>query len=470
MKATIAFPPYLPDQTINSGVTLEAENVYPLSDGYGPVRGFQEISDATPAEFKGAASFIANDGTSYLLAGTSNGLARYASGAWTDLVVGMTVTDQWKFTQFGDFVIAVNGFSTKVVDLTAGTAATLAGAPTGKAIATVEPYVVIAQDTNDLLSVFVSDVNDHTRWVPDEGATQQPQLEGGEVMGLAGGEFGVILQRRRLVRMSKTGDVTLPFQYDVLTDNVGCASRGSVASYGRSVFFLSDQGFMALEDGQVPVPIGTESVDRTFQEMVPPEEYERIFAAVDPKRKLVIWCVPGSPGRMWIYNYVLKRWSTAKLDIDAVFSGFTSSETLEGVSVANPDLDAMTISLDDPRFKGGSPQFYAVQGDKVGSLSGDTLEANLQLGFANFSNERVSRVRAIRPITDCIAGLTVEADVRSRLGDSANVKKVSNLRASGQMPIRASGRYAKIRVGIEAGSAWEYAQGLTVEYEAGGER
>ena len=39
-------------------------------------------------------------------------------------------------------------------------------------------------------------------------------LEGGEVMGLAGSEYGVILQRRRLVRMNVTGDVAAPFSYD----------------------------------------------------------------------------------------------------------------------------------------------------------------------------------------------------------------------------------------------------------------
>lgn len=470
MKATLSLPAYLPDQTINSGVLLEATNVYPLTDGYGPVRAFVGISDETPASFKGGASFVADDGTSYLLVGTANGLARYASGSWTDLVVGMSVTDQWRFAQFGNYAIGVNGQSTKVVDLIAGTASTLTGAPTGKSIAVVGDYVVIAQDTNDLLSVFTSDINDHTRWVPDTGATQQPQLTGGEVMGLAGGEYGVILQRRRIVRMSRTGDAINPFEYDEITDNIGCASRGSVAQYGRSVFFLSDQGFMALEDGQVTVPIGAEAVDRTFQAIVPPEDYERIYSAVDPKRKLVVWCVPGSPGSLWIYNYVLKRWTVAELNVDAVFSGFTSSETLEGVSATYSDLDAMAFSLDDPRFSGGAPQFYVVQSGKVGALAGDTLNSVLQMGFEPFGSGDIARLRHIRPVTDCTGGLGMEADVRARLGDVAKVKKAGSLRTSGTMPIRASGRYAKLRWEFEAGSIWSYAQGAEVFFETAGNR
>lgn len=448
---------------------LQAKNVYPLTDGYGPVRGFIEISDALPAEFKGGASFIADDGSSYLLVGTTNGLSRYASGSWTDLVTGMSVTAQWRFAQFGNFVVAVNGESTKVIDLIAGTASTLAGAPTGKSVTVVGDYVVIGQDSNDLLSVFTSDINNHTRWVPDEGATQQPQLTGGEIMGLAGGEYGVILQRRQITRMNRTGDASLPFEYDVITDNIGCASRGSVAQYGRSVFFLSDQGFMAFEDGQVPIPIGAEAVDRTFQATVSPEDYEKIFAAVDPKRKLVIWCVPGSPGSLWVYNYVLKRWSVPELNVEGIFSGFTSSETLEGVSATYPDLDAMALSLDDPRFAGGSPQFYAVQAGKVGSLAGDTLAGCLQLGFVNFSSQ-ISRIRALRPVTDCIEGISAQVDVRARLGDEENTKSAGALRASGVMPIRASGRYAKMRMEFEAGAHWSYAQGLEIEFQPSGHR
>lgn len=470
MNATLPFPPYLPDQTENSGTLLEAENVYALTDGFGPIRDFQEISDPLPASFKGGASFVANDGTSYLLVGTANGLVQYASGSWSDLIVGMSVTDPWRFAQFGNFAIGVNGQSTKVVDLVAGTGSTLTGAPNGKGIGIVGDYAVIVQDTGDQLSVFTSDINDHTKWIPDPGATQQPMLTGGEIMGFAGGEYGVILQRRRLVRMSRTGDATNPFAYDEITDNIGCASKASVAQYGRSVFFLSDQGFMAMEDGQAAIPIGSEQVDETFLKSVPPEEFENVSGAVDPKRKLVIWCVPGSPGRLWIYNYSLKRWSTASFDVEGIFAGFTSSETLEGLDAVYPDLDAMPHSLDDPRFAGGSPQFYTVRGGKVGSMSGENLKAILQLGFANLARDAVARLRSFRPITDCTDGVTIKVDVRDRLGDPANVKTAGSLRSSGIMPVRAAGRYAKMRMEIAAGSTWTYAQGIGIEFAAGGKR
>lgn len=470
MKVNYPIPAFLPDQSDNSGTLVELKNAYPTADGYKPIKGFQPISVALPADFKGGASFVTTDGTSYLVVGTSTGLVRYAAGSWTNLVTGLTVTDQWRFSAFGNFAVAVNGTDTIEIDLNAGTASTLTNAPIGKSIAIIDPYLVIGQDSSDLLSVFTSDVNDHTRWVPDAGATQQPQLTGDEVMGIGGGEYGVILQRRRLVRMSKTGDATLPFDYDPITENVGCASKGSVAQHGRSIFFLADQGFASIEDGQAVQFIGSEQVDRTFQEMVPAAEYERIYSAVDPVKKLVIWCVPGSPGRLWIFNYELRKWGVAELNIEGVFAGFTSSATLEQVSADNPDLDAMTVSLDDPQFSGGNPQLYAVQGGKIGALSGENLEAIFQLGFAELSKGKIARIRSIRTVTDCVEGQTVKVDARDRMGDPASVKTAGSIRASGIMPVRARGRFMKFRHEIAAGADWSYLQAIEIEFETGGER
>lgn len=466
MKQVFPLPDYLPDQTPNSGTLEGGKNFYPIVRGFAPVRAFQSISSAVTGTFLGGASVIADDGTSYLLVGTSTNLQRYTGGSWTNLVTGLTVTDQWRFAGFGNFVVAVNGSATYEVDLSAGTASLLTGSPAGKSVAVVDPYVVIGQDTDDLLSVFTSDVNDHTRWVPDAGATQQPQLSGGEVMGVAGGEYGVVLQRRRIVRMSKTGDATLPFDYDPITENVGCASKGSVVQWGRSVFFLSDQGFMSFEDGQVLVPIGSEKVDRTFQALVPPGDYERIFSAIDPVRKLVVWCVPGTPGYLFIFNYELQKWGVGELTVDGVFSAFTSSATLEEVSTANPDLDAMTVSLDDPSFAGGNPQLYVVQGGQIGTLTGDTLETVFELGFMELSPGRRARLQHVRPITDSTS-TSLSVDVSERQGDTGVTVNGGALRASGRIPFRASGRYHRLTWTEPAGSVWSYAHAFEADYGEG---
>lgn len=470
MNVTIPLPPYLPDQSAQSGALKVCDNVLARIDGYGPLGAFTGFSAALGAAFKGGGSCIALDGSSSLLVGTATGLLKYAGAVWTVLVAAMTVTQQWRFAQFGNYVVGVNGSLTKVTDLNTAVTTTLAGAPTGQSIAIVGDYVVIGQTTNDLLGIFTSGAGNHTQWdVATTTATYQPMLAGGEVMGLAGGEFGVILQRQRLVRMSRTGSATVPFAYDVISSGTGCASKGSVAQIGNRVFYLGDDGFKCCIAGQEPIlNIGFEKIDRTFLAEVPRDDWGLIYSAIDPQAKTAMWCVPG--GKLWIYNWELDRWTTASPMLEAVFSGFTSSTDLETLAIANPNLDAMVISLDDPRWSGGAPRLYAVSGGLVGTFTGASLGATFGFSFAELAKGLYARISSVRPVGDAVTGLTLTLDARARLGDAANVVTSTDLRASGVLPLRASGRYVKPNLAITAGTVWSYLNALDFEYEAGGER
>ena len=472
MKSRVPLPPYLPDQSVNSGVLLRAENVFPAIDGYRPVPGFSSVSDPLDEPFRGGASAVASDGTGYLFAATESDVYRLVAGEWTSLVTGLSISGRWRFAQFGDYLIAVNGSATREIDLLAGTDSALSGAPTGTSIAVVGDFVVIGQADGNILQVQWSAFNDHTGWTPGTDQSGfQPMLTGGEVMGLAGGEYGIILQRGRIVRMTRTGVAEDPFQFDEVTPNIGCSSKASVVQAGRTVYFLSDRGFMALEDGQVIKPIGNEKVDRTFAARVSRDDLERMHTAVDPENTLVMWGVPGTPGTIWVYNWVLDRWSVLTLSFAGVFSGFTSSLTLEQVSAIYSDMEDMPYSLDDPRFAGGAPRLYLVNGDsELGTFAGDTLKATLQLGFNEFAGGRRARLRSIRPIGDAADGITMTVDARERLGDAENLTEATELRASGIVPVRASGRHVAATLEIEAGTVWGYLQALEYEFEVGGGR
>lgn len=464
----IDLPAYAPDQSINSGVLTVAENVYRATDGYRPVRAFLSGSDELPDTFQGGGAFISTTGTSYLLAGTATTLSRYSAGGWLDLLDTLTIIHRWQFAQFGDFVVAVNGEDTQEVDLNAGTAAPLVGAPKFRSIAVVGDFIVGGQADGDILMVQWSAFNDHTGWTPDVNQSGfQPMLTGGEVMGLAGGEYGVILQRQRLVRMSRTGDAEAPFQFDEITPNIGCSSKGSIAQAGRSVFFLSDRGFMACEDGQLPVPIGNEQVDRDFQSQVPRDEWERLYSAVDPRNTLVWWMLPGNPGKCWIYNWTLQQWSFATFLCDGMFAGFTSSIDTDNTGITN--IDAGNFTVDDPRFSGGAPRLFVVQNAQIGTMEGTPLQSRLWMGFVEFTKDLTSRLRAVRPVGDMTDAVCV-LDCRQRLGDPENLRSVSGIRASGSMPIRHTGKYVATRLTIPAGHSWNYIRAIEYEMAGGGRR
>jgi hypothetical protein len=470
----LPLPDYTPDLDSTGGGLNTAENTYRSADGYHPLKAVAAISNALPGPFRGGGAFIGGAGIAVLLVGTDTGLYQYAAGAWTSLLTGLTVTGKWRFTQFGNDVVSVNGAVTYKTTLTGTVASTaISGAPAGVCVAVVGDYVVIGQAASDLIGIYTSDFNSDTGWNPAGAgatATTQPMLTGGEVMGLAGGEYGIILQRQRLVRMDRTGDSLAPFAYNEISPNFGCACKASIAAVGHDVFFLSDRGFMALANGQQLRPIGSEKVDRTFRSLVPRDDYERMFCAVDPESKLVMWCIPGSPGTLWIYNFELNNWTTGSLAVDGIFAGFASSLTLEQVAAIYTNLDTMPYSLDDPRFAGGAPRLYAVQAGAVGTFTGATLQTTFEGSFLQLTETRRTRLMNVRPITDAASGMTLAVDARERLGDAPNVRTVTALRASGNMPLRHSGRFVKPTLTYAAGTAWSIIESMEFECSAGGVR
>lgn len=474
MIVPLPLPEYKPDQSVNSGVLLTAENVYPALDGYRPVHDVEALTDALSEEYQGGISAIASNGDAYLLAGTSAALYQLETdGSWTSLVGSLSIAGRWRFTQFGDFVVAVNGDVTREVDLDLGTASAIADAPTFTSITVIGDYVVGGQPNGDISKVRWSAFRDHTGWTNGtDQAGEQPMLTGGAVQGIAGGEYGVILQRERIVRMDRTGDALAPFQFSEISANYGCADAATIAQAGRTVFFYSDRGFMAIDDGQVLKNIGSEKVDRTFAETIGRDDLNRIHTAIDPQNKLVMWGIPGTPGQLWIYNFELDRWSTAELNFTGIFPGFTTSVSLDDFpSLGYTNLDALTITLDDPRWSGGNPRLYVVdEENKAGTLTGDTLAADFEMGYTQLVPARQARVRSIRPITDAISGMTASINAKQRMGDTDNTSSTSTLRASGVMPVRGKGRYHKPRILIAAGATWQYFQGLEVECEVGGVR
>lgn len=474
MIKQIPLPEYRPDQSVNSGVLLTCQNVFPALDGYRPIRDIQSVSDALDEAFLGGYSAIASNGNAYFLAGTASDLYRISSaGAWSSLVSGLSITQRWQFAQFGNYVVAVNGAATREVDLATATATAISGAPTFDSIAVVGDYVVGGRPNNEVNKVRWSAFRDHTGWTNGTNqAGEQPMLTGGAVMGIAGGEYGIILQRERITRMTRTGDATAPFQFDEISVNYGCANGATIAQSGRTVFFYSDRGFMALDDGQILKNIGSEKVDRTFAKTISRNKLGSIYTAIDPQNKIVAWGIPGEPGQLWIYNWELERWSTGTISFTGIFPGFTTSYTTDDLSsLGYSDVDDVNILVDDPRWSGGTPKLYFIDEErKAGTLTGSTLAADFDTGYQTIIDGRLTRPRSIRPTTDAITGLTVSVNAKARIGDADNVSSTSTLRPSGVMPIRGKGRYHRFRLQIAAGTEWTYAQGMDIEFEVGGIR
>lgn len=464
-----SLPDYSPDTPL--GIAAAA-NLTALPQGYRPDRGFSAVTSALVG-ILGGASAIGSDGTSALLGGTATNLYSYATGSWVS-VLGSLSAASWRFAQFGDNLIGVNGGVPVKYNITAGTAAVLGGSPpTSDMVATVRQQVFLAGDLSARNTVSISGYNDSEGW--SAGVNQSlvvPFPSGGDIMGLAGGETGIILQRRSIKRATYNGDGVTWWQFDEISRDVGCMAKGSVAQAGQLVFFLSDEGFKVTDRNDV-FAIGNESIDRTFFASYARQDIvDSIQSAVDPQTTTVTWSMPGNPGRLWRYNWTLKKWSPPLEDrFSGVFQGFSRNYSLEDLDSLYPSgLDSIPVSLDATIFAGGNPLLFVIDnGGQVGTMTGDIMGAYVSLAPDEVETGRRVRIKAARVVGDPVSG-SITIDARARAGDREALTVSGAIRDNGDVPLRCNGRHIGIRIDIPAGADWSYLTGVDLDYAIEGAR
>ena len=471
----INFGEWTPDQPGVTGTMTAVTNTFPLANGYGALLDVEEFSDAASenlnAVFAGKSGQYTN-----LFAGGPTKLFLYAqsdndlddvskSGGYST-----PASERWRFAQFGSVVLAVNG-DAKIQAWTLGTSTAFAdvaaAAPEAYHITVVRDFVVAAREDANPNRVYWSDINDETDWTPGTGSQSdfQDLADGGDIMGITGGEFGLVLTERSVVRMSYIGSPFF-FQFDNIARNIGCLTSNSIAQYGANTFFLSDDGFYMC-DGQSVKAIGTEKIDRFFFDDIDLAKLEKMSAAIDPVKNLVIWNYTNQSNlsKQLIYNWQLNKWSYADLDVDYINSVYTPSSTLEGLDIFG-SLDSLPASLDSRTWVGGALLFAGVRDAKVVTFTGDRKAASLITGDIGLQGAQ-SVATLAKPLIDngsAAVGIASRLNLDGALTFSTNVAAD----AEGRVGLRSAGRYHRVRV-VPSGN-WTSALAVDVDLAPQGTR
>lgn len=468
------FQEWLPDQPAyqNAGMTT-ADGVFAIANGYVPALQFQTAPNADlPDRALGGAAYRRGDNV-YIFAADATDIYRY-QGGFTSLVTGLSsnATIGVSFAPYNALMLASNGVDpiqkfdptlpTTMADLSAE-------APTARYLAVVGGFVIAAYANDDELTIAWSGNGDPTEWTPGTLDAGSVILDsGGPITGAVGGDYAIIFQENRVLRMTPTYDETV-WQFDDITRDLGCTIPKSIAPWDKNVFFYSDRGFM-MTDGNSVTPIGLEKVDRSFASVISPTYQEYCTAVVDPRNTRYIVLVPSAApaNSAFVYNYSLQKWNTLPLSAELIFPALAESVSLEELDAIYGNLDEIPISLDNAAFKGGTSVFMVFDGDhNMGTLSGATMRATLIDGQKDLVQDRNTRMRWVRPITDASAA-TVSVRGSNSL-DMAPVETVYALRGpQGTYRVRENWNLAQIGVIVPAGSLYTYVQGYDIDAVAGG--
>lgn len=477
----IPFPEYAPDLSpYPSQASQLIQNVLPRKDGYGPIPSPSVYSDALSAACRGFFRARNADGSITIFAATSTKLWKLNNTdfSWTDVSKGSSTytaipsTDQWQFSQFNNFVIAVQiNTVPQVFDLTSSTNFDdLAGSPPqARYVAVVNRFLVLSGlGTTQPYRIQWSGLDATTTWTSGVNQSDFQDLpDGGIVRGVAGGETGIIMQDSAIRRMTFAPGSPVVFQIERIAQDKGIYAPLSLVRGGDRLFFCGNDGFQVIATGigGYPQPIGKEKVDRTFFADVDSSNLQLMIGAYEPRATRVYWAyksISGTTGlfdKILIYDWILDKWAVAIISGEYISNAARPGLTLESLDSISGSLDALPFSLDD--VSTATIEYIAAfdSAHKLNFITGTPLEAILETSDYSQDNGRRIRVKGFRPDTDassCYGKLLYRETVQASTSSTSETAISSN----GEVFTNLSTRLARARIRIPSGATWTFAAGV----------
>lgn len=463
---------WTPDQadTGSSGM-ITATNCLPGTNSYTPMPDYAAVSTTALDDYaRGAIDVRDKDLNAFQYAGDELKLYRLSGTTWTDASqVGGYATgteERWEFEQWKNVLIATN-FSDDPQVLTLGgtTFADLTTSLRARHVAKVDQHVVFCNtydgtDGNVPDRVWTSAYDDHTDYTPDSTTGSSVRdLGGGPIERIFGGEFGVILCRDKVYRMSWVGAPAW-FNIDQTVTGVGTVAPGACAQLGNDVYTYSRNGFYRIVNGSQEIPIGTsergmEIVDDFMAADLDSDYLYRMSCVADPKSGRIFWLYPGAgnnagqPNRIICYDSKLQKWSTIDIELDNLWAAGGVGYTLEQLDTISSDIDALPASLDSSVWKGGGILSMGAFGtdQNHGFFTGDQMTATFVSPEQEFNEGRHSM--HLRH-TAMVEGGSVTARVgyRNSLRDDPTWTTSISENRWGRLPKRVKARYHRLEVTV----------------------
>lgn len=477
----ITFGEWMPDQPGITGVLTDAKNIVSQAVGYGPLPTAATFSVAADQNLTTlVAGKTPANATKLFAAGSTKIFDVSGVGALTNVskTGGYTpnaFADRFRFTQFGNVIIGTN-YSDPMQAYTLGTSTAFAdlsaSAPICRYLTVVRDFVVTAFTTESSTvyptRVRWSDINDETNWTPSatSQADYQDIPDGGQIVGIRGGEFGLVFMEKGIHRMTYIG-TPLIFQFDNISRGKGCIAASSIAQIQGVTFFLSDDGFYMC-DGQNVTPIGAEKVDRYFFADADESAFDSMSAAVDPIRKLVIWNYKTtfSQRKLIIYNFKTQKWTYGDAGADYISDASTAATSLEGLDSISTSIDALMVSLDSILYMGGKYFLGGTSGAYVVTYNGQPATGQIITGDINLGGRSV--VTLARPQVDN-GSADVSVASRTLLSDQLNYSTPVSADSENRVSLRSNGYYHRIKV-TPTGPSWKTAVSVDVDVAPQGVR
>lgn len=492
----LPFGEWTPDRPSLGNGAIVAKNVIPRTSSYGPLKGTVEFSDGIGERVLGAMSVRSDLGQSFQFIGTETKLMRLAAGdtAFTDITRlsggAYAPNEHWAFNLFGNYVSAWNGIDGPQLfelDVDTNFAQMPGSPPVGRYACNAREQVMIGRLADDPTAVAWCGIDDLATWGTNPSKLSDRQKltgDGGWVMALVGKQSPHIW-RERAIHVATFDGPPYGWRFDKLDTERGTMFPASVIGFGALSFGICDDNFYVF-DGVTSRPISEDKWGEFFFRDLDQGYPDRVYGAIDPVNKLLVWAYPGQgsiggqPNHAILFHWPSGRGAFAEIDLEFMAQASRTLGTGTGPTTSLDDLDSISASLDALPFSLDSRIFTAsgalvlsifTPNHKLAFLTGPNRQATIETGEHEIF-KRKTMIQAAWPkvIGSDLAGMTVTHIGRDTLGDAETEGPAKTVNAIGYAQIRRTKRYTRGRLIIPDGRVWTDALGVEVEPVTGGGR
>jgi hypothetical protein len=359
----VGFGPDLDPAT--PGVIVDCDNLIPSTQGMtaalSPVdAGLSALDSACKGAFVGDLL----DGTRRIIAGTQAKLYDISGSAWVDRSKsgGYTGLAPWRFTMFGNNVLATNRAERIQQASPSGAFADIATAPAAGIICSAAGFVM-AFNVSDLDGSFgdqpdgwwCSALYNQASWTP----SATTQAANGRIVTApgpftAGRELGdaVVAYKAKSMHLGQYVGPPVIWAWSRVPGDIGCASHEAVVVVGSQHFFIGPNDFYTF-DGTTPRSIGS-PIREWFFSTLDNNYRANIKGAADLARDLVYWYFPshangGVCDQCVVYNIRTNKWGRFARQVEAVVQYSSGNVTYDGIGSLYSTYDGLpNISYDAP--------------------------------------------------------------------------------------------------------------------------
>lgn len=484
MLSEVPFGEFLPDQPDykNPGC-IRAENVIPTAGGYGPLRGAGNTSGTATGVCRGGALLRRSTGAAITVGGGATRLWVDVAGTVVE-TTGLTdigADAYWQFEQFNGrvFAVAPNNDLQELTDIDTDTTwSAVSDAPAqAEVIGKVGQHLMVGALSSNPYAIQWSGLNQPRTFTADAlnlAGTGEARHEYGKITGIVGDRYPLLFQQYGISRITPVGP-PLVFRIEPIEEARGAIAPNAIVPVGFLTYYISDEGF-CVTNGAGSQLIGSQRVNEFFKEDVSDTDLFRMHGTVDWTSQSVIWAYYPKEGtgftKLVIYSWAENRFSTGTLPVQWLLQGTTSATTIDGLTNG---VDTYTQSFDAAEFRarGRNLSAYVESGSnaQLVALDGDALQAVFETGDTQPQPGKRAYISKVYPIIEnSDANTQAIVITKNKKGGMETLSTPGTINDAGFCPVRADGRFARVRSIIPAGSEWEKAQGVQIDFRVSGAR